>query len=59
MSSPQQLWEPALAVLTPVATWFSVSLARNPTSIPLVTDPEEADSEIYLLANRFLLSNQA
>jgi hypothetical protein len=34
------------SVCSPVATWVSVSLARNPTSIPLVINPEKADSEI-------------
>jgi len=34
-------------------------LARNPTSIPLVINPEKADSEIYLPANRRLRSNYA
>jgi len=34
------------SVCSPVATWVSVSWARNPTSIPLVINPEKADSEI-------------
>jgi hypothetical protein len=34
------------SVCSPVATWVSVSLARNPTSIPLVINPEKGDSEI-------------
>ena len=44
-------------VCSPVVAWVAVSLARNPTSIPLAIDPEKADSEIYLPANRFLHSN--
>jgi hypothetical protein len=34
------------SVCSPVATWVSVCLARNPTSVPLVINPEKADSEI-------------
>ena len=45
------------SVCSPVATWGFSLLARNPTSIPLVINPEKADSEIYLPANRFLRSN--
>jgi hypothetical protein len=33
-------------VCSPAAAWVSVSMAQNPTSIPLVINPGKADSEI-------------